>query len=134
MVDYRRRLESKLRRLESTIKPLEEERKRLMGALSVLQELDSEDIQTQLSENVSSQPTSKPGTLIEAVARVVESSGRLMTVKEIKSELSKERKASRGAVYTCLSRLRDRGVVVQHGPRLWGFADGSGFEDTTGAT
>ena len=139
MVDYRIRLESKLKSLESKIKPLEEERKRLMGALRVLQELDSEDIQDEIPKDNNSLKTASVGTLIDAVTRIVELSGRMMTTKEVDDRVARERKVAKGSVYIALTRLKKRSVVFQDG-RRWGLTgrDGlppaSGFEDISSAT
>ena len=121
MVDYRSRLDSKLKAIESKIKPLEEERKRLTAALSVLQELDSEDIQDKSPEDDNSQTTVSAGSLIDAVAKILESSGSGMTTKEIEDQVAQHRKVAKGSVYMALSRSKKRGVVFQDG-RQWRLA------------
>ena len=118
MADYRSRLESKLKALESKIKPLEEERNRLMAALSVLKELDLEDTQGKSPENAGA----SKGTLIDAAAKVLESSDEMMTTREIEDRLKQDRIVSKGTVYVALSRLKDRGVVIREG-RYWGWAE-----------
>ena len=111
--------------LESKLKALDKERKRLMGALKVLQELDSEDENSddsvKVPENGHSQPDAGPTKMIDAIEGILQSSGRLMTTKEVESELSKERKVGNGSVYVALHRLRERGAVVKE-KSLWRFS------------
>ena len=119
MVDYRSRLESKLNAIDSKIKPLEEERARLMGALSVLQELDSENAEAKTSKDDNSQTSTLRDSLIDTVAKILESSGRMMTTREIEDQLEPDRKVARGSVYIALTRLKNRDVVAQDGRKWW---------------
>ncbi|MDE2755303.1 MAG: hypothetical protein OXI92_02010, partial [Acidobacteriota bacterium] len=117
-------LKAKIKKVEDDKLVLDEEYKRLMGCLGVLQEYEAEEIRTTAAKNGGAEPSPKPISMIDAVRQVLKSSGKKVTVPYIEDQLGKTRKVSRGTVYNCLKRLKDRGVAVQHNTRLWGFVEG----------
>ena len=123
MTDYRSSLKAKLAKLDK-------ERDRLLTALGVLDELDSETLHAKLSPNGVSRPETAIGTMIDAVVSNLQSSGQMMTARAIHEHLVQDREVSPAAVSTALNRLQKRGKVFRE-KRLWGLV---GRDDSTELT
>ena len=109
MADYRSFVKSKLNEIEK-------ERERFLSALSVLDEADSVNLRSVLTNGRSSQPESKPVTVSSTILEVLESSGP-KTTREVYDIVSpKCETVTPKSTYTSLHRLRGRGKVVKEGP------------------
>lgn len=112
MTDYRTSLQDKLEKLEK-------ERKRILTAIGVLDEIDSESPRSGPSSNGESRSGVKPGTITHAILSNLESSLEMLTTREIHVVVSQEREVSRPALYTALNRLRNGNKIFKE-ENLWG--------------
>ena len=113
MTDYRSSLKSKLSDIESKRADLAKESERLLLALGVLNEIDSELIRDKPS---SKQPKATDGTLIDSLISILRN--RPLTTNDIYQRVTLERETSKPSVNTALYRLRQRGKVFKEDD-LW---------------
>ena len=106
MTDYRSSLKSKLA-------DVDKERERLMSALGILDEIDSELIRNKFS---SKQPETTGGTLIDIIISIL--SERAMTTNDIYDRVTLDRETSKPSINTALYRLRKRGKVFKEN-KMW---------------
>ena len=114
MLDYWTLLKMKLNDIKTRAEELEEEQDRLLTALSVLEEINLEHHTDDPSPGQKPLlPAGDAGTMIDAILRNLQSSLVMMTGRELHRKLASEREVSRGAVYTALKRLQQRGKTFK---------------------
>lgn len=111
MTDYRSSLKSKLAELEK-------ERERIRVALSVLDEIDSENLRRTAQESSVSSNVSGNGTLPEAVIKILKDVREGLMIKAIHEIVKRERGTQYNTLYTALRRLQARGKIIKEN-NLW---------------
>lgn len=119
MLDYRAFFKSKLADLKQRRADIDNEIEKAMMVISGLDEADSESSRSTSSEIEDPQLSFFTGKLVDDVVQILKISGKMMTTQEVERHAAIAHKVAKGSVYTSLSRLKDRGVVVKIG-RLWG--------------
>ena len=114
MTDYRASLQNKLDKLE-------EERKRILSAIDVLDEIDSELSRSDTSSDDKSRSGARPGTITHAILSCLESSDEMLTTRQIYELVKQERTVSRTVLQTALHRLRKHSKIFKE-ENLWGLA------------
>ena len=124
MTDYRSFVESRLADIDRRRGELENERKRLMTTLGVLDEADASDGGA-TDRPAEMTPDQLPVT--SAIVNVLKSAGRMMTAREIHDSLMQDHKVSRDLLHSGFYRLKKRGVAFKDGEK-WGLV---GRDDNT---
>ncbi len=126
MTDYRSFVESKLADIDRRSAVLENERKRLITAIGVLDEADSASGGVATARPAET-TNPDPPPVTSAIVNILMSSGRMMTTNEIHDSLQQDHKVSRDLLHSGFYRLKKRGVAFQDGKK-WGLV---GHDDKT---
>ena len=136
MIDYRSFVESKLADLDRRRDEIEIERKRLVNAISVLDEADDAARRHQTVPATATSATTRATPLPAEIIKILRSSGQMLTADELYGRLSQEREVTRAHMYSALHRLKKRNTAFKAG-KAWGLvgrddrnaADSAGYDD-----
>ena len=117
MTDYRVFVESKLADIDRRRAELENERKRIITTLGVMDEADASSGGATVRHADTTTPDPQPVTA--AIVNILKASGRMMTAGEIYNILQQDRKVSRDLMHSGFYRLKKRGVAFSDGKK-WG--------------